>query len=62
MYRVGQAIPSAPAPVADEIAKNPFLFSEVMGGNFSSLNEYTMAPAMAGYGMAPVSDEYESLN
>lgn len=63
MYRVGQAIPAAPPAVADEIAKNPALFTEVMGGNFSSLNEYGMAPApMSGYGLAPVADEYESLN
>lgn len=63
MYRVGQVMPAAPAPVADEIAKNPSLFSEVMGGNFSSLNEYTMAPApMGGYGLAPMAEDLESLN
>lgn len=61
MYRVGQAMPAAPAPVADEIAKNPALFSQVMAGDFSSLNGYQMAP-VGGYEMAPVGEDFDSLN
>lgn len=62
MYRVGQMMPAAPPAVADEIAKNPALFENVMGGNFDSLNGYQMAP-VGGYEMAPVGESmFESMN
>lgn len=62
MYRVGQAMPSAPPAVADEIARNPALFEQVVRGDFSSLNGYNMAP-VGGYDMAPVGGmDLESMN
>lgn len=68
-FRAGQALPAAvvkasPA-TADEIARNPTLYSSLMnqGANeYDSLNGYAMAP-MGGYAIAPgMGDEYESLN
>lgn len=53
-YRVGSALPQAPAPVADEIARNPALFEQVMSGDYSALNGYEMAP-VGGYDVTPLS-------
>lgn len=62
-YQVGQTLPAAtPAPVADEIAKNPRLYENLMNGDqYSSMNGYAATP-MDGYAATPMGDPYESLN
>jgi hypothetical protein len=63
-FQAQQALPVAAAPaVADEIAKNPTLYDNLMrgGGDYATLNGYQAAP-MGGYAAAPMGAEYESMN
>lgn len=61
-FQAQQAIPAAAPAVADEIAKNPTLYENLMrgGGDYSALNGYAAAP-MGGYDVAPMG-AFESLN
>lgn len=62
-FQAQQSLPAAAAPaVADQIAKNPALYDELMnGGQYSSMNGYAAAP-MGSYAAAPMGDQWESLN
>lgn len=62
-YQVAQVVPApTPAPVQDQIAKNPALYDQLMnGGQYDSLNGYAATP-MGSYAATPMGDPYESLN
>lgn len=62
-YQVQQAVPAATPPaVADEIARNPALYENLMSGDqYGSLNGYSAAP-MGSYAASPMGDPFESLN
>lgn len=64
-YQVGQVVPvvtPAQQGLADEIAKNPALYENLMNGDqYGSLNGYAATP-MGGYAATPMGDPYESLN
>lgn len=62
LWRVSQALPTAPAGVQDEISRNPAMMKALVGGDFSSLNDYTLAPGMADYTGSGDVEEFESLN
>lgn len=64
-YQVGQVVPvvtPAQQGLADEIARNPTLYDNLMNGDqYGSLNGYAATP-MGGYAATPMGDPYESLN